>query len=369
MASETPIPIPPAVTAERFREWRSRRFGRANPEPMDNPVWEWLIETRLDAYSANRRLDGPDPLEAGPCWCFQRFGQSSTELPDGRIVLIAGEHEDSYDADFCIYNDVVVKHPDGEIDIYGYPRDVFPPTDFHSATLVGDRVVIIGSIGYVDDRRPGVTPVAVLDLATFAISTVTETSGSPPGWISRHSAELSEDGTSILVRGGQLVRGGPRDPLVENIDDWRLHLADWRWERLTDRRWPRWEMRRRDRGMLHVWEIFRAAFARDARWTDEYEGLITKLKEATGARPDLDVADRLFSPGVSHARIPDDEDEYRVRRIRIGDVIVRYVEDMMGMQMTVEGELPAETLDALVDDLRVKLEALENAPVDVLRLE
>ena len=38
-------------------------------------------------------------------------GRSTVWLPDGRVVLIAGEHEDSYDPDFCIYNDVVVIQP------------------------------------------------------------------------------------------------------------------------------------------------------------------------------------------------------------------------------------------------------------------
>ena len=98
-------------------------------------------------------------MDAGPGRCFDRFGQSSNQLPDGRVVCIAGEHEDSYDPDFYIYNDVVIQQPDGRIDIFGYPREVFPPTDFHTATLVGNRIVLIGSLGYPDERRPGETPV------------------------------------------------------------------------------------------------------------------------------------------------------------------------------------------------------------------
>ena len=58
------------------------------------------------------------------------MGQSQTELPDGRLICVAGEHEDSYDPDFHIYNDVVVFDPSGEYEIYGYPQNVFPPTDF-----------------------------------------------------------------------------------------------------------------------------------------------------------------------------------------------------------------------------------------------
>jgi hypothetical protein len=45
----TEIPVDPAVTKDLFREWRSPRFGNANPQRMNNLVWEWLIKTRLNA--------------------------------------------------------------------------------------------------------------------------------------------------------------------------------------------------------------------------------------------------------------------------------------------------------------------------------
>src|SRR5262249_48253111 len=149
------------------------------------------------------QFNGPSALETGPGWCFDRFGQSSTTLGDGRTVLIAGEHEDSYDPDFYIYNDVVVRYPDDRIDIFNYPREVFPPTDFHTATLAGNRIVVVGTLGYRQDRKPGTTPVMVLDLDTFAFSPVV-TSGTPPGWLSSHQAVLSPDGTSILIQKGNL---------------------------------------------------------------------------------------------------------------------------------------------------------------------
>ena len=66
-------------------------MGDSNPQRMNNPVWEWLIRSRFNAFLASERMDGPDAMEAGPGWCFDRFGQSSTELPDGRVVLIGGE--------------------------------------------------------------------------------------------------------------------------------------------------------------------------------------------------------------------------------------------------------------------------------------
>src|SRR5947207_224640 len=76
-------PIDPAITPELFREWRSPRVGSSNPERMNNPVWEWLVRCRLDAYQATERMHGPCAMDAGPGWCFDRYGQSATPLPDG----------------------------------------------------------------------------------------------------------------------------------------------------------------------------------------------------------------------------------------------------------------------------------------------
>jgi hypothetical protein len=70
----------------------------------------------------------------------------------------------------------------------------------------GNRIVIVGSLGYPADRRPaGPTPVTTLDLGTFSISSVS-TSGASPGWLFGHHAVLSGDGSSILIEKGKLDR-------------------------------------------------------------------------------------------------------------------------------------------------------------------
>jgi hypothetical protein len=76
-AAEKP---PLGVTPEIFAEWRFPRRGNANPEKLNNPLWEWLIETRLSAYSANEALKGPSSLDVGPMWCFDRFGSERTAV-------------------------------------------------------------------------------------------------------------------------------------------------------------------------------------------------------------------------------------------------------------------------------------------------
>ncbi len=370
------IIIDPAVTPELFLKWRAPRLGTSNPERMNNPVWEWLINSRASAFVVNERLKGPSPMEAGPGWCFDRFGQSSNQLPDGRVVFIAGEHEDSYDPDFYIYNDVVVQHPDGRIEIYGYPREIFPPTDFHSATLVSNRIVLIGNLGYPDKRAPGRTQVMALDLDTLAISTL-QTTGTSPGWIHSHKATLVDEGGSILVQGGKLDRGDSDKSLVENIDDWKLHLSDRRWERLTERHWPRWEVRRKDGERNHLFDYQQAVWEKRIPGLSKPDGELARMKEKfqipslqeeLGKSPDLDMFARLYKPPIAHEELAKSEDEYNVHRIKIEGVVVRFVEEMDCIQMTLEGELPQKTLDALTRDLLNKLSALENSPCELIGL-
>lgn len=162
------------ISRELFDRERRPRFGSANPERMQLAFWEWMIrgdesatddessvlgplgllmrEGKLKSgygpYRARDLFKVPLDREDGPIWTFDRMGATRTELPDGRVVCIGGEHEDYYDPDFCIYNDVVVLGPGDEIEIYGYPKEVFPPTDFHTANIVGDRIILIGCLGY-----------------------------------------------------------------------------------------------------------------------------------------------------------------------------------------------------------------------------
>ena len=196
--------LPPAgeliTTAADYHAGKRRRFGTANPERMDVPFWRAMVVSGCNAYAARSAFDD-SPDEA--VWCYDRYGRTTTELPDGRVLQVGGEHEDGYDPDFCIYNDLTVHHPDGRFELYGYPREVFPPTDFHTATLVDGSVYLIGNLGY--DRRPGHTPVYRLDVATLAIEAVPMV-GDGPGWIGRHRAALA-DGHRIVITGGQRWTG------------------------------------------------------------------------------------------------------------------------------------------------------------------
>ena len=349
--------IPSNVTPDVFRTWRSPRRGTGNPQEMNNPFWEWLIKTRMSAYQANDLMDGPPSMEAGPCWCFDRFGQSQTDLPDGRVVLIGGEHEDYYDADFYIYNDVVIDPEVGVPEIYGYSSDAFPPTDFHTATLVGESIWVIGSLAYPDDRVAGHTQVLCLDLGSLAMSRV-ETSGTNPGWIHRHTATLADDDGGIIISGGK-VDLCDNNAFVENIDEWRLDLDSLTWERLSNRAWPRFEVHRKDRKPNLLWHLRQLHWMQEVGW-DDAEKFGAEVQKQLSEPPRLEQIETLYVPDLADEIIADDE--YNVFRARVGDVVVRYVEDSYVVQVTVEGPLPAGTVEELKVDLLEKLDVLEQAP-------
>ena len=219
------------VSPEEFQRARTRRFGGANPERMREPFWEAMIRAGVSGYEAAVAFDPGAPHAVSPVWCATRFGQSITALDDGRIVQIAGEHEDAYDPDFCIYNDVFIHHPDGSIDILGYPEDAFPPTDFHTATLVDGGIYVIGSLGYRGARRHGETPLYRLDLRTFRIERLVA-SGEAPGWIHGHRAwPLGE--TAIRVSGGTVVTAGESgEVFADNTASFALDLERLTWRRV-----------------------------------------------------------------------------------------------------------------------------------------
>lgn len=192
-----------ACPPSAFLAARTRRFGARNPERIEEPFWEVMIRSGVNGYQATQFFRGPSSCGNTPVWCAQRFGQSLTLLPDGRMVQIGGEHEDYYDPDFCIYNDVFVHERDGSIAIYAYPEDDFPPTDFHTATLIGEHIYVIGSLGYAGSRRYGHTPIYRFDTRTFCIEHLTP-SGNAPGWIYRHRA-LRVGEQEIHISGGIVV--------------------------------------------------------------------------------------------------------------------------------------------------------------------
>lgn len=338
---------PPDVTPEVFRRWRDARRGAFAGEDLSNPYWSWLIRAEQSAYGANQHFGGPSSFGGKPAWSADRFGQSETELPDGRRVLIAGEHEDYYDPDFFIYNDIILWAPDDTLTILGYPEEVFPPTDFHSATLVGGELVLVGSLAYPKQRRLGETAIVRVTVDGWRVD-VQGSDGEGPGWIHRHEATL-EDG-SLRITGG-LVEVDETGRLMENIDDYRLWLDDWRWERLTERDWPLWELRRLDGKRNELWEM------RQWLWNQEHDsGSGVEYPEPHDRR----ALEELYLPATAHESL--DSDEYDITRVEVAGVVVRYQEGFEAVTMSVEGALPGATIAELRDELRSKLQKATGEP-------
>jgi thiol-disulfide isomerase/thioredoxin/ankyrin repeat protein len=244
------------LSEAEFRAGLSPRFGESNPHEFSAPYYTRMIQTGKTAYHALREFRAlPDIDMTGfryPVWSAARVGQSITFLPDGRVIQIAGEHEDFYDSNFCIYNDVFVHQPDGRIQVFGYPLEVFPPTDFHSATLIDAHIYVIGNLGHRDAEVPERTPVYRLNTTTYKLEAV-ETSGQSPRRLYKHRADLRANNV-IRISGGTcndcvfdfdtnthgwtLVSGHiETDPLKIKLDLAEMNQRVKRAEKLVDDYW------------------------------------------------------------------------------------------------------------------------------------
>lgn len=325
-----------------------------------------MIKNRASAYEIDDALKVFNPEKDGPAWCFSRYAQSVSELENGSKIYIGGAYEDYYTAQFHVYNDVVVEGVDGRIQIYGYPTDVFPPTDYHSATVVGRNLYIVGN-GWRGPEHASVgVPVYTLNLENFSIRSI-PSNGDVPIGLRGHDADLSECGESVLFRGGSISH--PNWSSVDNIDTWELSLKSGTWSRLTKKPWPRRVMFRKEWAPNRLRDIGLIAWATDTgRWS-KWDLEKKAIFESEGHLPDLDLFKVRYSPPVPHIRLEEDKDEFRVYRISINGTTIVYREENDGVYITIEGELPANMTEVIFSDARRKLSTLENVPYTELPLD
>lgn len=364
--------IAPRLTSDQYEAMCKRRFGTSHPERVDNPLWVWFVRTGATPYGARELFCLEHHYsfrESNPDWCFQRFGRAEVALPDDRTVSIGGEHEDSYHPDFCIYNDVIVRdRQDGQDDvtIYGYPREVFPPTDFASATLVGDCIVVVGCLGYWNERG-GPTPVFVLDTRTFEIRRL-PTSGDDPGWIFEHAASLCEGGRSIEIRDGKRIDGldhpgasGHEYATWPNLETYRLDLgsgdlagsdAHGVWNRMTDASGVR---------------QFLVRYDEDPLMGTEAPGDALALYDGT-------AFSKLGYPVALFVELPEKDEEQedpnrtepdRVHVLTVDGVGVELWDDYEVLRVLIRGELPKATVNKLMVDIADAVHA-SGRPVDLV---
>lgn len=221
---------PLKITRDEYLSGCSPRFGTSNPEVMEIPFWHAMVRAGISAYEAKAQFGDANKMDE-PVWCFSRVGTSFTELPDGRFVQIGGEHEDHYDPDFCIYNDVIVHDRAGGFQVMGYPKRVFPSTDFHSATYIEGFIYIIGGLGYQGSRIFGTTPIYRLNCKTWSIE-ARPSVGETPGWIHDHKA-FSTEPDILIIKGGKIcMEVGGEEQIVDNKDEFMLDLSKMKWSRI-----------------------------------------------------------------------------------------------------------------------------------------
>lgn len=316
---------------------------------MECAFWEWMIrgeeaetvgkegslaDVRLmmrdgklksgyGPYRARDQFNVPLNREDGPIWTFERYGATRTELPDGRVICIGGEHEDYFDPDFHIYNDVVVFGPHGEIEIFGYPKEVFPPVDFHSTTLIEDEIIVVGCMGNVKDRRPGFTPVYSISTRNYQVSELI-TSGTAPGWIFKHATE-SSGGHLISIRGGEVVelRNG-KQRFKRNNEEFSLDIRTGTWTQTTSRSWSQWAIGREDGGLFDL-------------------GHEVRVRD-------------LVPPGIEQIAVA--EDSRREARFLLRGVPIRVIAGVRRIEIIAEGDLAEELSREMPEVFRKRIEAL-----------
>lgn len=359
-----------------YQALKHQVFGIQNPTNITNPFYQWVIKHNLSAWDIQKSIidcyHNDTNQNVKPIWSQDRMGQSRTILPDGRIVLIGGEYEDAYDPNFCIYNDVTVIYPNGDIKIYNYPKSVFPPTDFHTATLIGsgdsEHIIIIGSLGYPEDRKFSHTPVYRLNTRSFKIEQVATRNSID--WIHHHNAVLKDN--RIIVTGGQVLIDETM-PLLNNIDTWILNLNTLIWKNITNlcRKWQRFYLKRQDDSCHSLYNYRQLDYKLDSNDLQQAKHHSEIIEHLIGKAPDLDSYRLLLIPPIDHevAFAFDDSDELNGydTTLYIDGIKVGYkTSDDSCIQVIIEGKLSDDKLELLQQNLRHKLEKVENMACEII---
>ncbi len=239
-----------------------------NPSLCQHPVYHWLIQSRLYGSSIRKLINqhlNSDPEQ--PVWCFNRMGQSCTTLADGTQIYIGGEHEDFYDPDFRIYNDAVIIYPDQSTELFQYPEQDFPPTDFHTASLDAKEqyIILVGCMGHPEHRDLGSTQIARFDVWSMQVKLVTA-SGTAPACLSQHEARwVGNDVLEVSAGHVLLVVPGFDYPLlIRNLYRWQLNTQNWHWSKPEQPQYHHWYLYRQDQKNLCLFYLSRLIWNRQS---------------------------------------------------------------------------------------------------------
>lgn len=208
---------------------------------------------------------------------------------------------------------------------------------------MGDRLILIGSIGYQGERHPGITPVFVLHLDDYRIERL-ETRGEPPGWISKHEAKV--EGDSIHVTGGEVYfeeEGEGR--FRRNLEDYALHVPSGTWRRASDRGWRQY------------WMVVEGAWSHQVLYPESATPEGVDGRDAYIGRPAL-----LPPDAVQPSDILDDDDSWRGLRWLVDGVPVAVFNELGDIVMLIEGRMDEAKAAGLAEGLRARIEAACGRP-------
>lgn len=351
---------------ERFCWVETLNQANNNPTELTNPYWQWVVKHNLSPDDIGD-IFNIDVYQSKSLWGFGRMGQSQTVLPDGRMVLIGGEYEDYYDPQFAIYNDVVVIDPMGNIKIYAYPKDIFPPTDFHSAVLIDDAIWIIGGLGYMQDRQYHKTLIYRLNIHTFEITKVNTINDI--GLIHDHIADV--DNHQILVKEGEMLTN--THPLIDgefgykNINAWAFDTKNLIWKNITNYQWQCFFIKPKNTQKFYFWEysqlIWNMEYYQDKKEYDEEINVwVNELSGYLGDYPNIQAYRDLY-------RLPmefqlQENEEYRTTIIWIDGIKVRCIENDY-FEVYIEGWLADDKLMILKNHFYQTLALMANSPCEI----
>ena len=235
------------VTAAVYRGAKNPRYGAGNPERSDNPFWLAMARRRWPPSRARLHFgdtappkpefvmpkgDMPAPFTAAArrwatrydeareraklvrtiddvVWTAVREHALHLTLPDGRALMIGGEVADDGDeyADPWVYNDVVVRHPDGAIEILTYPRELFPQVRWEVGVLMGAHLFIFGESTGSGTPRSARAVALRLDTGTYAVSAAR--APAPSVRVNFYKGCETRDGTRVIL---PVVRWKNADP-------------------------------------------------------------------------------------------------------------------------------------------------------------
>ena len=132
-------------------------------------------------------------------WTAVREDAFQVTLCDGRQLLVGGEVSDYGDeyADPWVYNDIIVTHADGTVEILTYPKEVFPALHWPTGVAVDDSVYIFGIASReLHPHRSRAPVVLKLDVSSYAISELT--AADPPVRVNIHAGAAIRQGNRIV---------------------------------------------------------------------------------------------------------------------------------------------------------------------------